>query len=88
MRHASLVLISYLTPKVLGYPKKKMLTKFKEVVLSELLNFIRSLDLVRIATRLNRKRIYDPKVPKYTQTRTVTLVPLIAEFAVVVGEVG
>ena len=66
---------------------EQMLTKLEKVILSELLDLIRPFDLVRVAARLNSERINDPEVPKDAQPRTVTLVPLVSEFTVVVGEV-
>ena len=65
-----------------------MLSKLQEMIFSELLHLVRALNLVRVTTRLNCVGINDAKIPKNTQTCTVPLVPLISEFAIVVGEVG
>lgn len=65
-----------------------MFAKLQEVILTELLDLVRSLDLVRVAARLNRVGINDAEIPKNAQTCAVPLVPLISEFAIVVGEVG
>ena len=65
-----------------------MLAKLQEVIFTELLNLVRSLDLVRVAARLNCVGVNDAEIPKDAQTCAVPLVPLISEFAIVVGEVG
>ena len=65
-----------------------MLAKLQEVIFTELLNLVRSLDLVRVAARLNCVGVNDAEIPEDAQTCAVPLVPLISEFAIVVGEVG
>ena len=65
-----------------------MLSKLQEMIFSELLHLVRSLDLVRVAARLNCVGVNDAKIPEDAQTCAVPLVPLVSKFAIVVGEVG
>ena len=65
-----------------------MLTELQEVILAELFNLVRAFDLVRVAARFNSVGVEYAEIPEDAQPCTVPLVPFIAEFAVVVGEVG
>ena len=73
---------------MLSYSIKQMLAKFEKMVFSELFDLICAFYLVRIATTLDCKRIYQPKVSKDAKTGAVAFVFFIAELAVIVLEIG
>ena len=73
---------------MLGHAEEKVLAELQKVLLFELFHVVGALHFISIATGLDCERVCNLPVTIHSQTGAVSLILLIAKFAVVVLEVG